>query len=315
MKNPLPILAILALAPWARASPVAVTQDGTSGVVIVAPGNPSGMMAPSNYIIELQAGAELQVDDNAELVVSPYAYLTGLLSSDGGTIYTDGAGDLTAVYVTTENGLFVSGVTALDSGSITTDGGGNITVEGLNAVGNLNITGSLSLDSGQIVTDGGGTITVGGLNDVGSLNIVGISSLDNGQIVTDGGGGMELYGAISFDGGTISSNGWGTLYVQGLRIQNTLTDAYGASGSSGQVLQNFSGEPSWGTPSSVHTLSGTLVSGSKTETVPSGALPWVQDTDASPIAETLSVTVSGTTATVHSSTGTSTSTFTLFYWQ
>jgi hypothetical protein len=151
----------------------------------------------------------------------------------------------------------------------------------------------LAIPSLLMATPTGGTLTVTGIGVISGPISAATFISGNSLLVTTGSGSSLTFGTGSLTlGGNLTTSGAYTCTI-------TLT---------GNTAVTF---PTSGTLVPITVQTGTLVAGVATETVPSGCHPWVQDTSASPTGS-LSVTVSGTTATITDSNLASTDTFTLY---
>lgn len=266
---------------------------------------------------------------------------TPITASNGATLIEPANGGLTisgsnssSIALTSTYGTFKNMLQITPDGNFAIASGGNsLSGFGGSSPGNFSF---LSNTSGRIVlnagTDYGAMLNVNG--DV-TTKVAGFAvnnvGTDNTNLLFNayGSGGPNHYGVTSAAYGILVNGGKYSFryFASGtagtsLPAPTTLFTIDGPSGGNvtvggtlavtGSITQGGNAV----TTATVHTLTGTLSSGTATVTVPSGVNPWVQD-NASSLTNVgaLQVTVSGTVATVTSNQPLDASPFHLFYWQ
>ncbi len=179
----------------------------------------------------------------------------GVLSGAGG-VTMDGFGDLTLTGDLTvdstaiiNDGLDVSGVTTLDGGTISTNGSGNLFVENLTVDGevlgalqiqsNLYVGSYIQTDGGLISSDGSGDLTLSGQITLGSgPNVVNINPTGTPQM---SGSGWDFYN----DGSAIFANDQFTISSSGNIGINSVYYLWPGTNNSGTLTNDGSGNLSW----------------------------------------------------------------------
>lgn len=231
--------------------------------------------------------------------------LGGATSVDGGLAFTDGNGNLTCDSyfgigdnLTVEgyglNSLFFAGTESLYLGTITTP--------------------AVLFTTGTTIADINGTTTVAVATDGDASNCSVSGNLLSGLFDGTGNPNVNIITTESVSISGISLNGFygsgGAVNCPGSDGSTSGIAAFQGDGSLAQATGS-----QMASALGLTTLSGSLTAGSSTQTVPAGIHPWVQNTNTSALTNVgeMTVSVSGTTATIKSSNVLDTSTYTLFY--
>ena len=173
------------------------------------------LVSPGNNLNGSAAALNASIKALTDAITAAQAVLATLVPYTGATTTVDvGSQNLTTTSRVTMGQL------SSDGGSVTTDGSGNMTVNGMSAA-SIGVTGTLTANGGVDITgvDGSSNYITspyfyvdsnGDVYSSGHLNVSQSSSLDGGAVTTDGGGNLTI-ASLHSDGGQINTDGSGDI--------------------------------------------------------------------------------------------------------